>query len=497
MAPDALQDPLAGLDPERLVRAFALGSGRGEVNAAAAGADPLTLLALLAQRLRFGRPALPRVVPTGRQLPSSAMPITPRQIRIALIRLCEGTTRTDWQDLIVAGLEAIGTAGFRLHPFDLPRLAPRLAGKQDRLGPVERSYLAFQRPGGQDEEESGDGETTRDNWTAAPKLRRLEFIRTLRLADPDGARALIEQSFSGLRAPVRAELVGVLGLGLAPADRPFLEGLTGDRASQVREAVTALLARIPGTDAYDARLREALEMTSLSRAGLLGMRRVIKVEPPKLPEDRIEAALRERFQGVSLGAVLSALKVPAADLESLVKGADRSTAMCLLWAAFADGDLQRVAAVAAGAELSTAEALRVIEPDLSAAPAGARRGVVAKFLDLRELAAGGDPPDFTRLRHLLAGPLSDGQARDLLEAGTWKTLTDRLDSLTASEPQQVAALVAAAAALIPTALGPLLHERLEPLPPEVASASVRYAELLSAIARTSATVSHTSTSERE
>jgi hypothetical protein len=153
--------------------------------------------------------------------------------------------------------------------------------------------------------------------------------------------------------------------------------------------------------------------------------------------------------------------------------------------------------VAAGAELSTAEALRVIEPDLAVAPAGARRGVVAKVLDLPELSAGGDPPDFARLRRLLAGPLSKGQARDLLAAGTWKALTDRLDSLTASEPQQAAALVAGAAALIPTALGPLLRERLEPLPPEVASASVRFAELLSAIARTSATVSHTSTSESE
>jgi hypothetical protein len=422
--------------------------------------------------------------------------LTPRPVRVALLRLFESSTRGDPQELIVAGLEAVATAGFRLHPFDLPRLASRLAGKQEFLGPVERSYLAFHRPGRQDEEESGDPDITKENWTAAPKQRRLEFIRTLRLSDPEGARTLIEQSFAGLRAPLRAELVGVMALGLSPADHPFLAGLTGDRSPQVREAVVALLARIPGTEVYTARLREALAMVSLSRAGLLKMRRIIKVSPPNLPEDQIEAALRERFRGLPLTAILAALEVSAAELESLVEGVDRHTAMCVLWAAFADGDLERLATVARLSGLGPAETLRAIEPDLAAAPAAARRDVLANFLDLAALVASGGPPDLARLRRLLGGPLADGQARDLLEPAAWKALTDRLEPLATDAPPQAAALVAGAAALIPVAHGRLLRERLEPVSPEIASAPVRFAELLIAIAEAATPTSDPSTPTR-
>ncbi len=497
MTADALEDPLAATDTDRLARAFALGSARGELDAVAAGAHPLTLLALLAQRLRYGGGRAGRVAPTGRRLPSHSAPIAPREVRVALIRLCESVTRVESQDLVVAALEAVGAAGFRLHPFDLPRLAPRLAGKQEWLGPVERAYLSFHRAGSADDEDEADGEITLDNWTAAAKPRRLEFIRGLRLSDPDGARDLIERSFTGLRAPVRAELVAVLELRLAPADRPFLEGIAGDRAPTVRDAATALLARLPGTDAYDARLREALAMVGLPRAGMLKLRRVIRIEPPKLPEEQIEAALRARFRGAPLRAILAELDVPEADVESVVQGADRRTAMCLLWAAFADGDMKGAGLIASAADISTAETLQVIEADLGSAPAATRRDVVAMFLDLRELASAGEALDFTRLRRLLGGPLSDLQARQLLGSETWKGLTDRLQPLAENGPQPAAALVSAAAALVPTTHGVLLLERLEPLPSEVAAGARRFAELSCAIARASAAVPDPSTPARE
>jgi hypothetical protein len=487
MVPDPPEDPLAGLEPERLTRAFALGSGRRELDDVAAGRDPLELLALLSQRLRFGRSTRFRLIPTGRRLPSSPVPLTPRPVRVALLRLVESTTRGDPQELIVAGLEAVATAGFRLHPFDLPRLAPRLAGKQEFLGPVERAYLGFHRSGGQDEEESGDRDVTQENWTAAPKQRRLEFIRSLRLSDPEAARRLIEQRFTGLRAPIRAELVGVMALSLSPADHQFLAGLSGDRSPQVREAALALLGQIPGTEAYTARWSEALAMLSLRRAGLLKTRRVVKVSPPSLPDDQVEAALRERFRGLPLTAILTALEVSDVDLESLVEGVDRHTAMCLLWAAFADGDLDRLAAVAKWSGLGPVEILWAIEPDLASAPVAARRRVVADSLDLAMLLTSAGPFDLARLRRLLGGPLDADQACGLLEPGTWKKLTDRLEPLVTEAPQQAVALVAGAAALIPAAAGGLLRERLEPMPSEIATVSVRLAELLMAIANAAST----------
>jgi hypothetical protein len=212
------------------------------------------------------------------------------------------------------------------------------------------------------------------------------------------------------------------------------------------------------------------------------MRRVIKVSPPSLPEDQIEAVLRERFRGLPLTAILAALEVSVAELGSLVEGVDRHTAMCLLWAAFADGDLERLATVARLSGLEPAETLRAIEPDLAAAPAAARRGVLASFLDLGALVGSGGPPDLARLRRLLGGPLADGQARDLLDPAAWTALTDRLEPLATEAPPQAAALAAGAAALIPATYGRLLRERLEPVSPEIASVPVRFAELLIAIA---------------
>ncbi|HYC33387.1 MAG TPA: DUF5691 domain-containing protein [Gemmatimonadales bacterium] len=488
MTADAIEDPLAPLDLHRLARGFALGSARGGLDAVSAGIPPLTLLTLLGQRLRFGGGRIGRVIPTGRRLPSSPTPIASRAIRVALLRLADSTTRAEPQDLVLAAVEALGAAGLRLHPFDLPRLAPRLAGGQDWLGPVERAYLSFGRTSGRQEEETTDGELSEDNWAAAPKPRRLEFIRSRRLGDPDGARALIERSFAGLRAPVRAELAGVLELRLSPADRPFLETIARDRAPSVREAGEALLSRLPGTEAYDARLREALAMVTLPRAGMLKLRRAIRVEPPKLPDEQVDDALRARFHGVPLGAILLALDVSPADLEGVVRGADRRTTMCLLWAALGNGDLEHAGLIAETGEISSLEALRVSDLDLSSVPADSRRAVIARFLDIGELAADGDPLDFTRLRRLLGGPLAEAQARRLLDPDTWKLLTDRLESLAELGPHAAAALVGAAAALIPAPLGPLLRERLEPLPSELAPGARRFAEVLTAISRASATM---------
>lgn len=495
MAPEVVEDPLTGIEPDRLSRAFLLGSARGALDGEAKGRDPLTLLALLSQRLRFSRRGLPRLVPTGRRLPPSPVPITPPPIRAALLRLFESTSRNEPQDLTSAGLQAVVTAGFRLHPFDLPRLATRLAGKQELLGPVEQSYLAFHRSRSEPAEETGrETELTSDNWTTASKQRRLEFIRALRLSDPDAARGLIEQAFSTLRAPVRAELVGVLALRLTPADRPFLEGLAGDRAPLVRAAVSGILAQIPGSEAYASRLREALAMISLTRAGLLKTRKTIKVTPPSLPEDQIEAALRERLRGVSLTAILSALNVPVAELERLIDGVDHHTAVCLLWASLAEGNLDQVAAVAVRSGLPITDILAAIEPDLEPVPIAARRVLIRKLLDVAGLAATAAPLDFARLRSLLGGPLDEPQAGDLLDAATWESMAVRAQAI--EVPLQAAALVAAAAALIPASRGALLRSRLAPLPPDIAAAPMRFSELLMAIAAASSTSPDPSTPSR-
>ena len=46
-------------------------------------------------------------------------------------------------------------------------------------------------------------------------------------------------------------------VNLSPADLPFLESLSTDRAESVRAIAKGMVARVPGTPAFDARLADA------------------------------------------------------------------------------------------------------------------------------------------------------------------------------------------------------------------------------------------------
>src|SRR5690606_31471129 len=81
-------------------------------------------------------------------------------------------------------------------------------------------------------------------------------------------------------ADVRLRLVDALATGLGTADQPFLESLAGDRAPSVKQAVTRLLARLPGTGAAQAQVDELRSRIVEGKAGLLRKRVTLTLQLP-------------------------------------------------------------------------------------------------------------------------------------------------------------------------------------------------------------------------
>src|SRR5262249_56270986 len=89
---------------------------------------------------------------------------------------------------------------------------------------------------------------------------------------PGGARPLLQDVFKSEPANVRGDLLGALDVGLGVDDLPFLESLASDRADSVRAVAARLVAAVPGTPAFTARLSEAARCfvrSSLSVGGIL------------------------------------------------------------------------------------------------------------------------------------------------------------------------------------------------------------------------------------
>lgn len=94
-------------------------------------------------------------------------------------------------------------------------------------------------------------------WEEGTLAERKIHLKTVRLQTPDRARELLEQTLSQEKAPVRAQLINVLEIGLGPGDEPFLEALLSDRSTEVRRTCGALLSAIEAS-AFARRMTERL-----------------------------------------------------------------------------------------------------------------------------------------------------------------------------------------------------------------------------------------------
>jgi len=92
-------------------------------------------------------------------------------------------------------------------------------------------------------------------WEQGTPVRRRRALAALRAADPDAARALLQQVWPDLaKAELRRRLLEALETGLGPADEEFLELALDDRGANVRGLALSFLTRLPDS-AHAHRLR--------------------------------------------------------------------------------------------------------------------------------------------------------------------------------------------------------------------------------------------------
>ena len=479
-------------DLETLKRACILGLSRqplpkGKASALTAAGEepePLTLLALMAQYARFLPPkAPPRELRASRQSPADdPRPTLPEAARMALTRLLMGRQQGLDDMVLQAVLDRLRDLGYRLHPFDLPRLAGVLRRHEDRLGPAERAYLLLLRPERQAPEDSLLHRTiTPETWTEFPRAERLRFLRECRATTPELARHLVESCFSGEPASLRADLVETLQVGLSEADRPFLEGLSKDRARTVKERAQELLAHLRGTEAYEERLGRALELFTVKK-GLLHRRGTLTV---KLPAARRGvdpgAALRASLSGIWLSDLCRGLGLSLDQLPELLANAQEPLAYALLSCALAEGRLDQLSRlVAAIPDCELESALEALDESLWRRSKDEQLEVVRLlFAPARwdRLPAAGA---WHKVQAALDAALPQDLAEALLASPAWRRHLEQLRG--SAEDSLADLLLKAAVALLPPALGPRLVADLESLPLPRHHPAAAYAAFLAALA---------------
>jgi len=270
-----MHDPVSPDTQARIRQAFVLGLARNPVAAPAAlagllpdGDHTLALLALTGQRARFAAPgAVAGPVPdAARALHEDPRPILTPPARRALDRLSRSVEKSLAATVMPIALRRVGAAGMRPHPFDLPALARYIRADPENQGQSERAYIALIGADAGADEQTGlfsEG-IGADNWTVFPPAQRRLFVAAVRRADPAAGRALLEGVWKTEPAAVRAVLLDALATGLGPDDRPFLDGLAGDRAQTVRE-IADRLARLAAAGTLKERLAAAAQC--FKRAG--------------------------------------------------------------------------------------------------------------------------------------------------------------------------------------------------------------------------------------
>jgi Family of unknown function (DUF5691) len=430
----------------------------------------LTVLALAGQQQRFARTTLDRVeaLPeAARRLHEDPRNILPEPARRALRRLANGVDKDFADAVLSAAVRRVARAGLRVHPFDLPRLIGHIKGDARCLGLAERAYLALA-----DHSDSAnaphrlDATITRDNWTGFQKVHRIAFLRGERRKNAGAARALLEAVFKSEPAPMRGDLVAALDVGLGVDDLPFLESVAADRAESVRSVAAALIAGVPGTPAYAARLAEAAGCFARSGSGISGMLRRIGLGGREYggeaavvftpPETVNLAVRRERlttmFTGFSPAEVGAAAGLTAEE----VIGAVPANEWVVLTAFFSR----------AARERDDATLMQLAQAPLMA-PAASLHSPAAVLAGL----AG----------HLTE-PVSVDFANTLLGSATWQGALERMQDADTPAASKDDRTLVWTAVLLPASRLPSFLETIAPLPPAITRTARDFADLVLALA---------------
>jgi len=113
-------------------------------------------------------------------------------------------------------------------------------------------------------------------WETGGRAARLHLLESLRHAEPDRARALIESTWTSEKSDDRVAFVDALAIGISAADEPFLESALDDRSKDVRTHTADLLARMADSRLATRMIERALPLLRRQR----GWRTRIEVTLP-------------------------------------------------------------------------------------------------------------------------------------------------------------------------------------------------------------------------
>ncbi len=316
--------------------------------------DPaLALLALTGQHQRFAGPLPPALEPipqAAQRLHEDPRPILPPLARRAMTRLATSVEKAFASSVLSIAVRRVAAVGCRVHPFDLPDLARHIKADTDSLGLAERSYLALTAI---ESDDVGAGSLfferiTADNWQTFPKAHRRAFVAALRKDDAAAGRALVEGVWKTEPAPVRAALLEALAVALGPDDKAFLDQLATDRAETVKRTAAQLLARMPSTASFEARLFAAAQCFSRPRPGILatamnamghgeaGLRFTPPVTTTALAG--MHGPQEQLFAGLSLTALAEALQATPEEVVAALPADAHHMVLALVETALSAGD---------------------------------------------------------------------------------------------------------------------------------------------------------------
>jgi hypothetical protein len=403
----------------------------------------------------------------ARRLHADPRPIIGEPARRLLLRLANAADKAMACTVVRAAVRRVLRAGFRLHPFDLPRLIGHIKGDARCLGLAERAYLALaDTPGKADAPGLLHAEIAAQNWTEFPKGHRVAFLREQRRKHPAAARALLEGVFKAETAAARADLLAALEVGLGPDDLPFLESVASDRAESVRGLVARLIANVPGTAAYTSRLAEAAQCFA-RRAPASGI-----------------------LKSVGLASAGDVAFTPP-------KSAGKGKHLTELDRQLLRFEMERLFDGFSLAEVAAAAALTADEVLAALSNTAAEDNILTAFTE--RATRDSDEETSVRLaRHQLAGPLSletvlgdlaltlSGSAplefgRLLLEAPAWHAvLKERQDATTPAAMKDDGTLIWTAA-ILPPELHPAFQTAIADLPPVATRSARDFSDLMLAL----------------
>ena len=196
-------------------------------------------------------------------------------------------------------LEQLQANALILHPQQLPRFLQEATSKKwlraylpvygKRALWLARQHAEWSALFSEDRQE--------DNlWETGTLPERVNWLSALREKEPAKASALIQEALPKENAQTRKELVMVLGTKLGPDDLEFLEELTTDKSSQVKNEVYRLLNQLEGSSvrrALQQFLQKAVNIKE-ERSGLLLRKKPVLhlsktlTYPPELAQYGIE-----------------------------------------------------------------------------------------------------------------------------------------------------------------------------------------------------------------